>query len=192
MSILLNFAAREGPRLDNVSNGPAVDATDARILLALAREPRATILAVAQRLRLSRNTVQARLVKLEKSGALGSFERRITPGALGYPLTVFITAQVDQHRLAEVADALAGIPEVVEVFGLSGEIDLLVRVVAADAEDLYRIAGQILAVPWIERTSTALAMRELVPHRLTPLLRRTAGEDRQVGGPADRGRRPSG
>jgi DNA-binding Lrp family transcriptional regulator len=192
MSILLNFTGREGLGLDNVSNGPAVDATDARILLALADEPRATILAVAERLRLSRNTVQARLGKLEQSGALGSFERRITPAALGYPLTVFITAQVDQHRLAEVADALEAIPEVVEVFGLSGEVDLLVRVVAADAEDLYRIAGQILAVPGVDRTSTALAMRELVPHRLTPLLRRTAGEDRGVGGPATRGRRPRG
>ncbi|MFG2586136.1 Lrp/AsnC ligand binding domain-containing protein [Streptomyces malaysiensis] len=41
----------------------------------------------------------------------------------------------------------------VEVFGLSGETDLLVRVVAADAEDLYRVAGQILAIPGIDRTT---------------------------------------
>jgi hypothetical protein len=41
-----------------------------------------------------------------------------------------------------------------------------------DAEDLYRIAGQLLALRGIERTTTALAMRELVPHRITPLLRR--------------------
>ncbi|WP_308016594.1 Lrp/AsnC family transcriptional regulator [Streptomyces rhizosphaericus] len=93
---------------------------------------------------------------------------------LGHLLTAFVTARVDQHRLAEVSEALAGIAEVVEVFGLSGETDLLVRVVAADADDLYRIAGQILAIPGIERTTTALAMRELVPHRLTPLLLRRA------------------
>lgn len=54
--------------------------------------------------------------------------------------------------------------------------------VATDAEDLYGIAGRILAVPGIERTTTALAMRELVPHRLTPLLRRAARDDsRQPG-----------
>ncbi|MEU1232158.1 Lrp/AsnC ligand binding domain-containing protein [Streptomyces sp. NPDC005828] len=64
----------------------------------------------------------------------------------------------------------------VEVFGLSGETDLLARVAAIDAEDLYRIAGQILAVPGTERTTTSLAMRELVPHRLAPLLRRAAAE----------------
>jgi len=151
-----------------------LDATDARILLALAADPRATVVALAEQLGLSRNTVQARVARMEQSGALSSFERRITPKALGHPLTAFVTAQVNQHQLAEVSRALAGIAEVVEVFGLSGETDLLVRVVAADAEDLYRVAGQILAVPGIERTTTALAMRELVPHRLTPLLRRAA------------------
>ncbi|MGW3952478.1 Lrp/AsnC family transcriptional regulator [Streptomyces sp. NPDC004752] len=151
-----------------------LDATDARILLALAADPRATVVALAEQLGLSRNTVQARVARMEQSGALGSFERRIIPRALGHPLTAFVTAQVNQHQLANVSQALAGIAEVVEVFGLSGDPDLLVRVVAADTEDLYRIAGQILAVPGIERIATALAMRELVPHRLTPLLRRTA------------------
>ncbi|GGT03640.1 Lrp/AsnC family transcriptional regulator [Streptomyces chromofuscus] len=152
----------------------SIDATDARILLALATDPRATIVALAEQLGLSRNTVQARVARMEQNGALGSFERRITPKALGHRLTAFVMAQVKQDQLAGVSQALAGISEVVEVFGLSGETDLLVRVVATDAEDLYRIAGQILAVPGIERTTTALAMRELVSHRLTPLLQRVA------------------
>src|SRR6476646_4823953 len=36
---------------------------------------------------------------------------------------------------------------ILEVYGLSGPVDLLARVVARDADDLYRIAGQILATP---------------------------------------------
>lgn len=163
--------------MSTVNNDRTVDATDARILLALAGEPRATVVALADRLGLSRNTVQARVARLERTGAVDSFERQIAPDALGYPLTAFVTAQVNQHRLAEASEALASIDEVVEVFGLSGETDLLVRVVAIDTEDLYRVAGRILAVPGIERTTTALAMRELVPHRLTPLLRRAARND---------------
>ncbi|MFE2040588.1 Lrp/AsnC family transcriptional regulator [Streptomyces sp. NPDC059477] len=175
-----------------MNSGAVVDSTDARILLALAREPRATVQALAQRLGLSRNTVQARLAKLELSGALGSRERWVVPGALGYPLTAFVTLRVDQHRLPEVADALAAIPEVVEVFGLSGDTDLLARVVAADAEDLYRIAGQILAGPGVERTSTALAIRELVSHRLTPLLERVSRTGRSSASPPMGRQRPAG
>jgi DNA-binding Lrp family transcriptional regulator len=151
-----------------------LDQTDARLLLALRDQPRATVLALAERLGLSRNTVQARLARLEERGALGSFERRIDTAALGYPLTAYVTVRVDQRQLEAVAAGLAEIPEVVEVVGLSGEADLLVRVAARDADDLYRVAGRILATGGVERTVTALAMRKLVDYRLTPLLRRAA------------------
>ncbi|MBW0114639.1 Lrp/AsnC family transcriptional regulator [Pseudonocardia sp. KRD-169] len=154
---------------------PGMDATDARLLQALTESPRASVLALAQRLGISRNTVQARLAGLEARGVLGSFERRIDPSALGYPLTAFVSVQLVQQRLAEVADALERVPEVVEVLGLSGEADLLCQVVARDADDLYRIAGQLLATDGVERTTTSLVMRRLVEHRLGPLLERISG-----------------
>ncbi|MDT5024940.1 MAG: hypothetical protein QOE61_1366 [Micromonosporaceae bacterium] len=163
-------------------NTERLDAIDARLLLALNEESRATTLALAERIGVTRNTVQSRLTKLEQRGVLDSFDRRIDPAALGYPLTAFITVQVTQRLLAELSDALADIPEVVEVIGLSGPADLLVRVVATDAEDLYRIAGQILAAPGIERTETALAMRRLVDYRLTPILQRLSRVARESEG----------
>ncbi|GHE89911.1 AsnC family transcriptional regulator [Amycolatopsis deserti] len=153
-------------------DGP-VDAVDARILLELAEHPRATTLALADRAGISRNTAQSRLARLESS-ALDSFERRISPAALGYPLSAFITAQVTQRLLDEVAAALAGVPEVLQVQGISGPVDLMIQVVARDADDLYRIAGLILAIPGVERTNTALVMRQLLGYRITPLLRQAA------------------
>ena len=80
----------------------ALDGHDARLLLALAQDPRATVLALAEQVGLSRNTVQARLARLEERGVLGSFERRIDPAALGYPLTAFVSVQLVQQRLTEV------------------------------------------------------------------------------------------
>jgi DNA-binding Lrp family transcriptional regulator len=161
-----------------VRNQNAIDATDARLLLALVTQPRATAIALTSQTGLSRNTVQARLAKLEAHGVLDSFESQVPPAALGYPLTAYITTQVTQRRLDEVAAALASIPEVLRVDGISGQTDLFVHAVAADADDLYRIAGQILAIPGVERTNTALVMRELVAYRITPLLRRRAQEPR--------------
>lgn len=152
------------------------DRTDARLLLALNKDPRATVLSLARQTGLSRNTVQARLAKYDSAGTLESFERRIDPAALGYPLNAFIFVRVTQRMLSAVADALTAIAEVIEVTGISGPTDLLVRVAAADADDLYRIACQILAIPGVERTDTGLAMRPLVDYRLTPLLQRLAGQ----------------
>jgi DNA-binding Lrp family transcriptional regulator len=151
---------------------PNLDATDARLLLALADTPRATGLDLAQRLGLSRNTVQARLAGLESRGALRSSDTRVQPVALGYPLTAFITTQVNQHMLSGVGDALGGIPEVIEVHGLTGATDLLVRVVARDPDDLYRISALVLAIAGVERTSIALSMHEMVNYRVSPLLHR--------------------
>ncbi|WP_062213040.1 Lrp/AsnC family transcriptional regulator [Streptomyces sp. NBRC 109706] len=156
--------------VSNVSKERHLDATDARILRALNHEPRATVLALAQRLGLSRNTVQARMTRLEREGVLRPFECRIDPAALGYPLTAFVTAEVEQRRLTEVGVALTRITEVTEIIGLSGDMDLLIRVIASDAEDLYRVAGHILACPGVLRTRTSLAMRELLPLRLTQVL----------------------
>ncbi|MGC7098380.1 Lrp/AsnC family transcriptional regulator [Amycolatopsis lurida] len=153
-----------------------IDRTDARMLLELSAHPRATTSAVAGAAGIARNTAQARLARLEEDGALDSFERRVGPAALGYPLTAFVTAQVAQYKLDQVGAELRDIPEVLQVLGIAGQSDLLVHVVAADADDLYRVAGRILAIPGVERTNTALVMSELVAYRVTPLLRRIAGE----------------
>jgi DNA-binding Lrp family transcriptional regulator len=158
-----------------LSNVPAVDATDARLLLALAEDPRASVMALSQRLGLARNTVQARLARLEGSGVLAPFDRRIEPEALGFPLIAYVTVQVVQRSLADVSDALARIPEVLEVTGLSGQVDLLVKVAARDADDLWRVTEHVLAIPGVQRTDTALALRRFVDHRVTPLLERLAG-----------------
>ena len=155
---------------------PGVDATDARLLLALAGDPRASVMALSQRLGLARNTVQARLSRLEGAGVLAPFDRRIRPEALGYPLGAYVTVQVVQRSLTDVSDALARIPEVLEVTGLSGVADLLVEVAAADADDLWRITEQVLAIPGVQRTDTALALRRFVEHRTAPLVQRAAGE----------------
>ncbi|NEK59843.1 Lrp/AsnC family transcriptional regulator [Geodermatophilus sabuli] len=160
-----------------MSNVPALDATDARLLQALTQDPRASVMALSQKLGLARNTVQARLARLEGNGALAPFDARLRPEALGYRLGAYVTVQVVQRSLVDVGEALADIPEVVEVTALSGVADLLVRVVAIDADDLWRITEQVLSIPGVQRTDTALALRRLVEHRVAPLLDRAAGTD---------------
>ena len=152
-----------------------LDANDVELLLALSADPRSTTVALAEQLGLSRNTVQARMSKLESAGLFDSFERRINTAALGYPLTAFIEVHVKQKRISSIVRELAAVPEVVQAHGLSGRSDLLVRVVCLDAEDLFRIDALILACRGVKRTQTSLSMGELIPFRLEPLLRRRLG-----------------
>lgn len=155
----------------SVSRREGADALDASLLLELFRDPRATVTALAQKLGIARNTAHARVEKLEAS-VLRSSERRVDPAALGYQITSYILAELNQKLLDEVGGELAGIPEVLEVQGVSGIADLLILVTARDAEDLYRIAGKILSIRGVSHTRTSISMKQMVDFRVTPLLQR--------------------
>ena len=151
-------------------NMPGLDAIDLALLDALTDDPRGSYVALAERLGLSRNTVQAHMTSLEAAGAFLPFDRRINPEPLGYPLTAFITVSVRQKELARIAERIAELPEVLQAHGLSGAADLMVQVVCTDAHDLFRIDGEILAIDGVERTETSLSMGDLIPFRMGPLL----------------------
>jgi len=154
----------------------ALDRTDLRLLLELTDDPRATTVALAQRLGVTRNTVQARLTSLEAAGVLLPYDRCINETAIGRPLTAFTTVYATQQKLAHIGSELAKIPEVVQAFGMTGPTDLLVRIVCVDTDELFRINERILACDGVDRTETSIAINELVPYRLAPLLRQAEEE----------------
>lgn len=148
----------------------ALDDVDLDLLATLSQEPRATVVALAEKLGLSRNTVQARMARLERSRAFLSFERAISTRALGFPIEAFIAATVRQADLPYITAELHRIPEVVQAHGLSGQVDLLVRVACRDTQHLFDTDARILAIEGVERTETSLVMGEVIGYRLRPLM----------------------
>jgi len=147
-----------------------LDRVDLDLLDALADDHRATVVALSERLGMSRNTVQARMAKLERSGVFTSFERAMVPGVLGYPIEAMISIVVRQAELPRITEALAEVPEVLAVHGLSGQVDLLARVAARDTQHLFAVDARILAIEGVERTETSLVMGEVIGYRVRPLL----------------------
>lgn len=147
-----------------------LDATDRRILALLDEDGRMPTAMIAMRLGLARGTVQARLEKMRESGVLRLHSSRVTPAALGRPVSASVQVELDQHQISEAVAALASIPEVLECFAPAGNTDLLLRVVARDPDDLYRVSEEIRLCPGINRTSTSLFLREVIAYRVTGLL----------------------
>lgn len=147
-----------------------LDRVDLELLAALSIDPRATVVALAEKLGMSRNTVQSRLARLERGGAFLSFERAISTSQLGFPIEAFVSAIVDQAKLPSIRTELDDIPEIVQVHGLSGQIDLLIRVACRDTQHLFDTDAHILAIEGISRTETSLVMEEILPHRVRPLM----------------------
>ncbi len=152
-----------------------LDATDARIVLALDADPQATTVALARGLGLARNTVQARLTALEARGVLSAASTRVRPAALGHTITAFVTMTISQGDVEQITADLAGVPEIIELYATTGDGDLLAKVVARDPADLHRITRRMLQAGAVVRTSTAMAVLELIAPRMAPLLREVAG-----------------
>jgi len=149
---------------------PGLDRIDLELLAALADDPRTTIVALAESLGLSRNTIQARLSRLEQTGVFLSYERSFSPDVLGFPLQAFVSIGVRQTELPRITAELARIPEVLQAHGLSGSVDLLARVACRDARHLFDTDARILSIDGVERTETSLAMGEVIPFRVAGLI----------------------
>lgn len=147
-----------------------LDAVDARILLARDESPDASLIEIAARLGMSRNTVQARLKRLRDSGSLGVPSSSVLPEAAGRPLLAFVTVSVAQQSIDSVYASLASIPEVIEAHTTTGEADLMLRVAARDTVDLHRITQAIQLSPGVNRSSTSIATTEVIAPRMSSLL----------------------
>jgi DNA-binding Lrp family transcriptional regulator len=147
-----------------------LDRMDLELLAALADEPRATIVALAETLGVSRNTIQARMNRLEQTGVFLSYERSFSPEVIGFPLQAFVSIGVTQSELPRIIAELGRVPEVLQAHGLSGSVDLLARVACRDARHLFDTDARILSIDGVVRTETSLAMGEVIPFRVAGLI----------------------
>ncbi|MGO4453614.1 Lrp/AsnC family transcriptional regulator [Arthrobacter sp. RAF14] len=153
-----------------------LDALDARILLALDEEPGASVLRLAQLVGVSRNTVHARLQRMNRQELLLGFTQRVPPSALGYGLVAFVSLEIAQADSAEAVRSVQEIPEVVEIHKTTGDADFLVKVVARDTSDLNRVTQSLVGVSGVVRSSTAVSLEETMPYRTRALLERRASD----------------
>jgi DNA-binding Lrp family transcriptional regulator len=147
------------------------DALDRSLLRLLLTEPRLGVLETSRRLRVARGTAQARITRLERSGAIRDWAPTVDPAPLGFTVQAFTTLEVQQGSgHAAIAAHLRSIPEVLEAHTTTGQGDLLCRVVARDHPDLQRVLDAITASGLVSRTSTVVSLTNEIPYRVAQLL----------------------
>ncbi|MCX4469699.1 Lrp/AsnC family transcriptional regulator [Micromonospora sp. NBC_01655] len=156
-----------------------LDELDARLIVLLAEEPRIGVLECSRRLGVARGTAQARLDKLVDRGVIGGFGPDVSPAAIGFGVTSFVTLEISQRFGHDPVTAhLAAIPEVLEAHTITGSSDLLCRIVARSNADLQRVIDQIVSYEGIRRASTIIALAQQLPYRVLPLVRSAVREAR--------------
>ncbi|MBO1267309.1 Lrp/AsnC family transcriptional regulator [Arthrobacter cavernae] len=148
----------------------SLDPLDLKILLELIKEPRIQIAELSELLGIARNTAQARVRRLLRSGVLNNGGREVDLEKVGYDVVAFVTIEVTHRELDGVIGALRLIPQVLEVHEISGRGDLWCRVVAADTHNLQTALRSVLRIRGVIRTETVLALHTHIPYRTEPLI----------------------
>jgi DNA-binding Lrp family transcriptional regulator len=172
-----NLLAVDPRVLDNLSmpDNDGLDPLDARIITVFTEQPGIGVLGASRTLGVARGTVQARLDRLERRGVLTSFAPQVEPSAMGYPVTAFCTLEIRQSRGHDpVVAHLRRIPEVLEAHTITGQGDLMIRVVAQDNAHLQHVIDRVVAVDQVERAATVIALATQIPYRTLPLVQLAA------------------
>lgn len=174
----------------------AVDPLDHGIIELYTREPSTSVVQAARTLGVARPTVQARLQRLVASGALVGILPVLDPAHFGFPITAMCRVLIDQRAGHDsfMAD-LARIPEVLDLYTVTGDFDVSMRIVARSNQDLQRVFDEIASIPSVTRTTSAIVMTSHLQNRTLDLFRKACGvDDAAVGSPddADRVASPDG
>ncbi|WP_347342804.1 Lrp/AsnC family transcriptional regulator [Sphingomonas phyllosphaerae] len=149
-----------------------LDSADRRLLALLQEDATISIADLAERVSLSATPCWKRVKRLERVGLIRSRVTLLNRAALGLDVTVFVAVRTTQHSdewLQTFAEGVARIPEVVEFYRMSGEVDYLLKVVARDIADYDRIYRKLIKVAPLHDVSSSFAMQEIKSTTALPL-----------------------
>lgn len=154
-----------------------IDGLDAAIIEALTDEPGIGVLECSRRLKVARATIQGRLDRLHREGVISGIVPRISPAALGYPVITFCSIEITQGMgLQRFIESIQSVPEILEMHTVSGNSDILVKIVAKSTVDLQRVLNELSKAPGVARTSSVIALSSPIENRLLPLVRAAASD----------------
>jgi len=112
-----------------------IDQTDEKILRVLVQNGRISNIELAERIGLSPSAALRRVSALERLGVIKGYRAILDPAAMGAGFIAYVTVGLNQHtKAAQEAfeRAISRTPEVRECHNITGAVEYLLRVEAAD------------------------------------------------------------
>lgn len=132
--------------------------TDRQLIALLRDNARMSVTELAQRLRVSRATVQNRIDKLEQGGVIIGYTVRLKPEAEGHRIRAWMGIAVEGNKAQAVLQALRGEPHVYALHSTNGRWDIVTELRADTLEQFDRVLGRIRLIPGIAATETSILL----------------------------------
>jgi len=124
-----------------------LDSVDIKLLRALQHDASLSVGRLAEQINLSRSSCWRRIKDLEAKGVIRDRVTLLDAEQLDLGVTVYAMVRTNRHNekwLEKFTETLESIPEVLEFYRTSGDVDYLLKIVARDIKDYDRVYRKLI------------------------------------------------
>lgn len=149
----------ENYKLDNI---------DYQILNLLMSDAMMPFTEIAKKIFVSPGTVHVRMKRLKDLEIIRGSQILIDFQKIGFDVTAFLGIFLDRNaNFDEAAKELKKIPEVVEIYNITGTYSVFVKLICRDTRHLRDVLhGQVLKIKAIQRTETFMTLEEVLNRQI--------------------------
>ncbi len=152
-----------------MSEAVSLDSIDRRIIAALQQRGRLSFEELGGEVGLSASAALRRVRQLEEAGVVAGYAALVSARKVGLGLTAYIQVRMakpsggdKRSPLDLIAASAQGWSEVVECVSLTGEMDLLLKVMVVDMDHFSRfVMDTLLKHPSVQDCKTSFVMKSL-------------------------------
>lgn len=134
------------------------DNLDSELISELRGDGRATISHLAQRLKVSRATIQNRIDRLISNGAILGFTIRVNETLDQRTVRALMMIEISGHSTSQVIRKLRGIPELVKLHTTNGAWDLIAEINTPTLSEFDEVLRQVREVEGILNSETSVLL----------------------------------
>jgi Lrp/AsnC family transcriptional regulator for asnA, asnC and gidA len=145
-----------------------IDGIDKKILRALMKDARTSVLEIARMVGISGAAIHQRLRKLEKSGLLVGSKFIINPKVLGYTTMAYVGVYLDKAmNNPQAVKQLEKIPEVLECHYTTGHWSIFLKLLCKDNAHLMEVLNKdIQSISGVSRTETFISLDQQINRQI--------------------------
>lgn len=149
-----------------------LDRIDKALLEILQQDAELPLGEIASRVNLSPTPCWRRIQRLQEEGFIRCRVALLDAERLNVGVTVFVSVRAAQHSMdwaEQFCNVVRAIPEVVEFYRMSGDVDYLLRVVVPDIKAFDQVYKHLISRAELRDVSSSFAMEQLKYTTALPL-----------------------
>ena len=143
-----------------------LDDLDRHLLALLQANARESAANLARKLKIARTTVVARIARLEREGIVAGYGVRLGQRPEQAAVRAFCGLSVNAKSASAVIRALERLPEVEEVWAVSGQFDYMVLLRCDTPEQLDKLLDRLGQIEGVQKTQTSIVLSRKIDRRL--------------------------